>query len=436
MPKRDYNNVLIPGSLQGFKDVPINASHEASRIHTYDPENAITPGNPITFRCPGTDHETFYLPDTELYMRLRIVRPDGELMEQADDGLVCFDSLPLSTLFKTVHLYLNDQQVVMFPDNYAYKGYFDAQYGMTVSSEVLVRNMGWHPLPVAEFAANNEHIAARAEVSNRSRVYEVIGRPNLEFLSSRLELLPGVTMRFVFFPHSDAFCLMQGPNTAYKCVITECSLKLRKNAITDDFRSAIQSSLAVEPWKYHTQQAMIKIENIPTGSTQFSRSDIFAHRVPSKIILELIRNTAYAGTRNESALYSDPNNIRSVSIQKDGVNYPNLREIRIDIESQNEPRVLECYQTLTDVSDRGFQTENALCLKPEHLGQGRWAWGCDLTKFRNRDGSMVRNVDLGNCSLRMTFSQGTQHPLEVVVYALFDTTLTIDNKRDVFQSYA
>ena len=49
---------------------------------------------------------------------------------------------------------------------------------------------------------------------------------------------------------------------------------------------------------------------------------------------------------------------------------------------------------------------------------------------------MVRNVDMGNCSLRMTFSQGTQHPLEVVVYALFDTTLTIDNKREVFQSYA
>ncbi len=436
MPKRDFNNVVIPGSLQGFKDVPINASHESSRIHTYDPENAITPGNPITFRCPGTDHETFSLPDTELYMRLRILRHDGTPMEEADDNLVCFENLPLSTVFKSVQLFLNDQQVVMFPDNYGYKGFFDAQYGMTVSSKVLIENMGWHPLPIAEYAANNQHVADRAQVSNRSRTYEVVGRPNLEFLSSRLELLTGVSMRFVFFPHSDAFCLMQAQNTAYKCVITEATMKLRKNVITDDFRSAIQGSLAVEPWKYHTQQAMIKIDNIPTGSTQFSRSDVFSHRVPTKIILELIRNTAYAGTRNESALYSDPQHVRTVAIQKDGINYPNLREVRIDIESDGEPRWLECYQTLTDVSDRGIQTENALTLKPIHFTQGRWAWGCDLTKLRNRDGTAIRNVDLGNCSLRMTFGEGTPHPLEVVIYALFDTTLTIDAKRDIFQSYA
>ena len=424
--------VRINPSLDLFQTTPIPTSHESSFIQVYNTQNAILDENPITFNVRGSEHY-IDLSQTMLYLRLKIVQAGGADLTEAQDGTVAFTNIPFASIFKQVKLSLNGIQISPHGSQYAYKSYLYTIFNATPGSANTLKNLGYYKdTGVADRRAGNAGYEASAVITNRSNVFELFGRPFIDFLAQNKELLSHVDMQFVFYPHSSDFCLMQAAGTNHKYIIDTAELHIRKNKISPSFILAQENALKLSNASYQYPVSTFKIFRIPRGATSWGVEDVFQGGIPTKMVITMVRNLAYAGSKEFSPYYFLHSGVKSIVVAKDGVSIPTSRPISIDF---NNNRSVELYNTLLDVTDRNFSLDDGLIFDKSELASGYFFSAFDLSPDRDNF-THISTKKTGNVSIRMDFAAETAADLEVLAYAWFDVTTQISLSRNVLHTFA
>ena len=427
-------NIMLPASLDIFGKAPENLSHENTFIQSYDPVNSISVHTPITFRIPASD-EYIMLNETQLYLRVKLTKSSGANLVGGDNGKVAPTNLFFGSIFKNAKLTLGsrDKEVTPSGDHYSFKSYFDTLFGSKEDSRKRFSMVGWSPDVVSDHK-NCDNFKTRCALFNESKTVEYLGIPWIDFLYQKKEFINLVDMKFSFYPNSSEFCLLQDDATNFKYEILEAKLNLRKSKISHVFQSSHNNAIIEGNARYDFQMSNVKIFQIPVGSTTFTRSDLFGSEIPNKSVITFIRNTAYSGTKSLSPFYFEHNDVSSIQFFKNGVPAPNVRDVTMDFTTAGDKRLLEIYQSLLDVTDRGFSTIDGLIYGPEMLENGMFFKGFDFTNMKANSEFVTQNQH-GSLDLYVKFKTALPHAIEIMSYNFFDTYVEVTKGREVLFTF-
>ena len=144
----------------------------------YRPINTLAEGSPIEFEIPGASEEYLDLGNSMSYVRMKVVKPNGNNLADADKvGPV---NAFLHSLFSQVEISLNGTPVTTASDMYAYRAYIETllSYGSDAKKSQLTGCL-FRKDKAGEFDkldATNPEMEWRKSFIHGSRSVDMIGR--------------------------------------------------------------------------------------------------------------------------------------------------------------------------------------------------------------------------------------------------------------------
>jgi len=116
----------ILSGLNLFSVPPTQRSIESGKYIDYHPINPLAGGvqeTPVEFEIPSAGDEYTDLCNSLIYVRLKVVKPDGSAL--GSDMVVAPMNLFLQSLFSQVDAYLNGIPITTASDMYGYRAYIE-----------------------------------------------------------------------------------------------------------------------------------------------------------------------------------------------------------------------------------------------------------------------------------------------------------------------
>ena len=150
--------------------------------------------------------------------------------------------------------------------------------------------------------------------------------------------------------------------------------------------------------------------------------NIFHGQVPSKIIIDMISNSAYSGDYEKN-----PFNFMNM-----GVNY-----LELYVDGQPVPSRLfrpnfdenDYVSTYLNLLDSDLDSESGIIIKPGDFPDGYALYLFDIQSILS--GSVMAKSPRGRVILSVRFSKSLGETINIIVYAKFPEIMTIDQARNV-----
>ena len=226
----------VKSELDLFTIPPTQTSIEQGQWVEYHPVAQFSDGGPIEFHVAGSGSEYLDLSQSQLYVKAKVTKPNGDNLVDTDRvGPV---NLFLHSLFSQVDVSLNDRVITPSTPTYPYRAMIESllQYGPEAKQTQLTTALFYKDTsgqmdqndPLATDSINLG-LKKRHAFIKKSKSVELIGPLHNDLFFQPKHLLNGVDMRVKLIRTKPDFCLMSATeNAAYKIVIQDCSLFVRK----------------------------------------------------------------------------------------------------------------------------------------------------------------------------------------------------------------
>ena len=393
--------------------------------------NSCTNDGPYEFHIESDPH-FLQLSRNYLYMQLKIIKTDGNVMDHAagdDCGTI---NLIGKTFIRQVKIQLNGRLAFDSGDLYAYRAYLETElnYGPDAKNALLTTGLYSKDRPSDKVnTADNEGYKSRAKAFRDSVVVELMAPIHSElFMSDRL-ILSNMDLRMQLHRNTDRFCLMNFGGT-YKIEVQNMMWYVRKVEVAKSVHLAIESALEKSSAKYPLRRVVLTKLHIAQGRRSTPTNTLFTGQIPRRLIIGCVDSDAFYGSYSKSPFNFKNYNITEISVTAAGYTYPR-EPLRMDFENYQFMRpYVQMFEALgIGNEDRSnnislLDFKNCTCL-----------FGFDLTPDQH-DSSHWELVREGSTTVDIIF--GTDIPaagVEMIVYAEFDNLVTIDKFRNVHIDY-
>ncbi len=427
--------------LDLFSVPPTQTSVEKGALIPYQPIASITDGGPIEFYIPGSGDEYLDLSQTQLYVKAKITNADGtNLANAAPVGPV---NLFLHSLFNQVDVSLNERLITASTPTYPYRAMIETllSYGhdakeSQLSSSLFYKDTAGHmdvvDPTVADDTNANLGLRNRYELTQRSRVVDMIGRLHCDILFQNKYLLNGVNMKIKLIRSKNEFCLVSSDEAPdFRVHILEATLFVRRMKISPSIQIAHNRALEKGNAKYPIRRALCKMISVPAGNITLTQDHVFLGSLPNRIVIGCVDNTAFSGSFNSNPFNFQHYNVASVAIHVDGEQIPAtpLRPMFTGA-SLNYVRA---YHTLFSGTNKMHQDQGNEITRFDY-GSGYTLYAFDLTPDLTCGGHFNLKKQ-GNLRLEVNFRQPLAQTINVIVYAEFENIIEIDKSRNIIFDY-
>ena len=170
----------------------------------------------------------------------------------------------------------------------------------------------------------------------------------------------------------------------------------------------------------------MKYFSVPTGVSTFSEPSLFRGRLPKTIVLGLIKSESRHGDYKQNAFFFDNFSVNKIQLLKDEVSVGIRNGLQPNYGTQYQ--FAEAYMNLlinTGMMDRGCKFE----MINFQQGFSLYAYNLSDSEPMSLVNSFVNGE--GNLRLDINFTTAPTKPLEVIVWAIYDGIMTIDENRTV-----
>lgn len=428
-------NIATNARLDGFAEVPVQLSNNYSYNQTFDPVNAIADGAPINFTIPAAP-QFINLSRTRLKIRVKLTGESGGNLVAGDKDKLALICNPIASLFKHVKLIANGTTVTPSGDFYGYKAFIDTLFSATPESQNTLEMNGFFPDTEEDFDNSNEGFKARAEKANLSAVMEFSGRPALDILKQGRNIIDNVKLEFIFYPQEHEFCIQRanGCTKKAKFKIMDAKLTVRKEEIDPTVLQIIHSSLLKKNWTLSYPITTTKIYNIPTGSYQFSATNIFLGKVPNFILIYFVEATGFTGDYSTNPYWFSPGDkIKEIIVTKNGVPIPNLTPSSICLE-EGKLELTDTYESLLEVTGKSGLISSGLYFSQERLAKGLFFYAANFQPTTENEDHISPEAS-GTVDVKVKWSTGTSNAYEMFVTAEHDIRTEFTASRNVLHTY-
>lgn len=426
--------------LDLFAVPPTQTSIEGGSWETYFPVSTLTDAGPIEFSVPGDGEEYLDLASTQLYIKARILKPDGTLMAAANvPGPV---NNWLHSLFEQVDVSLGGTVISSSDRMYAYRAHIENLLSLgsdaketQLTTDLWYKDTAGH-MDVATSAPatnadpdRNAGLVKRGTFTARSRPVEMMGRLHCDIFSTDKFLMNRVPLRLKLVRSADSFNLMSPDPAGYKVNIMEAILYIRRVEISPSVYLAQEKTLRTAPTKYPLKRVVCKYFPVPQNSTTTRQENLFQGQVPTRVIVGCVSSEAFDG-----AFDRNPFNFQNFDISYVNLSVKGMKNTIKPLTPRFPHQSLRSY--LSVLTGTGSWNKDKGCGfdREEHPhGYCLFAW--DLTADQSEGGDHFQLMRNSGVRLEIKFRQPLIAPINVIIYAEFENMLMVDSDRNVTANY-
>lgn len=402
----------------------------SSKIVDYHPRTAENAG-PIEFIIPGSSDEYIDLGYAMLDVRFKVLQADGKVI---DDGLkVGLNNAPLATMFRDVSLSIADQQVEGGQNDYPYKAYFNTLMQFHPAAQTShMEAMGWCK-DQAELFDNeaNSGFMKRSKLIAGSKVCQLYGPIQLDFFRQSRYVLPNTDMRLKLTLNKPEFLLnAYGKQHNFKIHLEDITLFIRRITPNPNVITGHNSGLNHQNAIYPIQHTKLVTFTIPKGQKSFMKDGLFPSEAPKFIIISMVDNDAFNGDITKNPYHFKHNNITEIALRVNGVSHPGP-PYKPDFSSS---QFVRSYVDLMTVFDY-FNTDDTNGLTMKEFKNGYTIYAFDLTADSDITAPYRQANVPQNIRLDLQFKDTLTTTINVLIYAVFDSTIEITKLRDTILQY-
>ena len=462
-----------PEELSIFEKPIRNLGVKQARCITYYPVNDFSSQGVLQFRVPNNGRAYLDLRKTRLNVTCKIVRKDGsnlrsppftskkhktegsnteektetdtetatETDTKADtedlDGDLCgVVNNFMQSLFSRVDISLQDKILTNSDDCYPYEAYIKTVL-MTSKEEKQglqsqcyfeedgdsIEFVNWF------FSPKDSSINMRSKLFQNSREVDLSGHIYSSVMDIPKLIPNGIPLSITLYPSQDKFCLlspMLDPIPEYRVIITKASLSVCTVDIAPEIAIAHSEIMSDKPAFFSYNKTEVKKFTLSKGIYSSSINDPFQGRIPSELVIGLVKDSAQNGSYGKTPFLFEHTNLNFIGVTVDG------KPMGIDPlqpkygDKPEDGNYIEAYKTLNGISGGD---------KVNPISRLDYPGGFALYRFHEEfdsDDSLLPKRS-GNMSISLRFDKALENGMCVIVYATFPGGIKVDKSRAVYE---
>ena len=417
-------------SLCLFDQQAVQSDILSSQVVDYHPRTAENAG-PIEFVIPGSTEEYIDLSYAMLDVRFKILKADGKDIEDKD--LVGPNNGPLATLFRDVSLSIAGQQVEGGQQDYPYKAYFNTVTQFHPAAQAShMQAVGWYKDEADKFDdATNSGFVSRCKLIKKSKVCQLYGPLELDFFRQSRYLLSNTDMRLKLTLNKPEFLLNAfGATTDFKIHLEDITLFIRRAMINPSVIKGHMQGLNTQNALYPIQHTKLVTFTIPKDQKSFMKDGLFPSESPKLLMVAMVDNEAFNGHIKKNPYHFKHNDLREIALRVNGVSHPGP-PYKPDFSTSQYVRSYVDFMNVFGYYNK--DDTNGLTMK--EFANGYTLYAFDLTADSDiTAGYRQANVP-HNIRLDLQFKSNLTKTINVLIFAVFDSTIEITKLRDIILHY-
>ena len=418
---------------------------QTSIVQEYDemvpPNNPINPDqagalNTIEFSMKGAVDLYRDLNNSYLMLQLKVVKSDNSNL--ALDAPVSLTNLPLHSLFSNVGLTLCGKEITENDTLYPYRAYLETL--LNYDKEVLETRCeaeGWAKdtagcmdnlvlVKAGSGPEPNKGFVARQEMIKGSKPFTLVGRPHLDLFHQNLDIPPGCSIVIKFTPSPAGFALMEADTGTSKILLLDAKFFVRTKRLSPELILGHKEMLERADMFFPVNRVMVKRIGVSPGFTHVDIPLLFPAKLPKRIVVGFVKNTASAGKRDENPFNFRHLGITRLSLNVNGQQIP-ANELTMNFATGDVQRAY-----LNTLAALGYDNgDRSINIKTKDFAQGYTLFG-----FKIAPGPIDGNVHsasntVGSMNLSAHFAHGLVDNVDLIVFAELPATVEINKLGDV-----
>lgn len=415
--------------LEFFSVPPTQVSINRTHLKEILPLNS-TNESPFEFRL-FSDSNFIDLSKTYLYLKLSIQKngQNGWVAIEDADQIAPVQSIGTSFI-KQMRVSISGNEIFDSSNLYPYLAYIKNELNYSKDyKDTVLSTIGYYRDDTDPDNAGNDGHLERMALCNAGRTFETYTKVDFDLSGQNQFLLNNLDVLFTFYQSDDRFLLKTyNPQDAnqYRLRVHSIKMFVRSVEVQPSVSLAVMRMLEKETAKYSTRKLQIRPTYLSQGRTEVTQN-CFSSVVPRRIIVALVDNRAYTGDFRRSPFNFKPYDLREISVNAGGVNYP-LVPFNANFSNAQDSSVMRLFSQMHESCALGGQQTN----------------GIDLERFRSGSTFFVLplNSTLDDCegfelihegvtSVRLQFRTPLPEAVTMLVIGEFDSMLQIDRNRVV-----
>ena len=419
-------------SLCIFDTPGVQTDIQKNYVVDYYPVSSVTAGSPIEFHIPGNSEDYIDVNDISLYVRLKVTKSDCSKV--ADTDKVALTNLPISSLFQDVALTIGETQVEGGQMYYPYLGYFNTvmQFDPAAQKSHLEAT-GWFKDEAAHFNdEKNKGWSKRSNLIDGSKEVELMGPLFLDFMRQDRYLISQTDLRLKFTPSKPEFALngFNDKSKDFKIHFEEIILYVHRAEMNPSVINGHAAGLKKRNALYPLQHTELITFTIPKGQKSYTKDRLFPDQAPKVLMIAMVENEAFNGVINKNPFNFQHFNLSKIALYREGRSIPG-QPLPPDFGKGN---TLRSYVQTMRVFNF-VNTDDTNGMKPFDFANGYTIYAYDLTADKDIAAGYRQGLVSKNLRLELFFAKDLPSTINVLLYAVFDSSIEITQLRDVITHY-
>ena len=388
----------------------------------------------LEFVIANTSEAFIDLSKTRLYVKCRVSRNNGDKIKINPPGNddVAPTNFTLHTMWAQCDVYLQNRHISSSGWNgYPYKAYTDAVLKFD-SDGWLKSHMMYLDYQEAMEATKplgipiNDGLTLRY---NRAGIngFEMEGGLFADIFQMDNPILNGVPIRVRLTPSPDSFRLIADqPSKNYKLILEDAKLLVCEVHPSPLHYSRVLNKLQKTTAKYGYMKHEFFTHVAPAQSLGVRLDNMFQGRVPTQMVVSLVKNKAFQGDYKLNPLNMQHFNVNYIDLNINGKSVPNNAPLEPNFTSGQVASAF--MSTYVGTGLYGTPRSNSITLEKFKSGYTIYVFAIDPC-LQNTDQMPIRKG--GNVKLEIKFAKELKEAAIVMVHALFPQMLEIDAARNI-----
>ena len=451
----------VPASNLGIKEV---------KYLEHRPRNTFNSESTIRFSVTGGGKEYFYLPETRLKIKLRILNHDGtpidpvleeELAAPEENGgsekedsdavdatkdkkkrsYVSVINNFCNSMFEQVEVSLNDTVVSSGTTGFAHKSLINTLLDSSdsVKKTRLQTSMFYRDTPGGmdscdvTFFGLNEGLKKRHRFFNGSKPVEMIAKLDVDVFKLDRYLLNGIRVGLILHSTSMPFRLMCPlDDPSFKIEIMDICLVMCHVQPSGPVLVAHQDLMKNENRlaRYDYIKEEVRKFSISHGHTSFECTDMFQDRCPDRLVFVLCSSASVSGSYRLNPFNFHHHNLVSIDFKVHGERIP-CGELKMDFDRGHYTQAYEALFTATKPRYIADSSHSTCGISYDDFGKGYAIFAVDLNPS-TRSGNFYPTKQQGEVSIALQFSKPLKETVLLLCVTYSPAYFEIDYLRGVY----
>ena len=420
--------------LDIFSVPPTQEAIERTYYTEHRPLSTLSSNQQIQFSFNSSKDEYINLRDMIFYIKLKInLKKTGNVVAADWKKIIPVNNL-LHSLFKNVHLDIDNKSVTRSSPTYAYKAYFESLLGFTeLSKSGFMSSQGWisnFEEHIQTFNENHSEIITPSTIDSTGlgKSIELCGKLHIDLAMQPKSIIGGTKMILTLVPNEPNFYLwINSVGLEPTVTFEDAALYVSRSKVIQPIVDVHNHLLLKNTAKYPIMRGVVKSFPISSGLTDVSIDNAIVGQMPRRIFIALVDSKGFNGDKANNPYNFENFDLNYLTASLDGELFPSISM------KPNFGKGLYAkeYISLFDALNQ-LNTDSSLTITMKEWANGLTIYGLtfapDPIDDCNKSGYW-NPVRKGAININMKFGTALTKNINALIYVEYDNMIQLDSTR-------